>query len=190
MKLLNAALDWLLGKRRNIRQRIGITGHLLVEQFGPDGKLKYRGETHNIVTDAGDILFSSLAYTAAPTFNIRLGSAATAVSKAVANAGAYISTAHGSTDSVASSKVAMDSTYPKAGTNTPGSGSQVIFKHSYTAGVISGTCNRVSLCDSSEPADATSGALTYAIALLPDKPVTMGAADTLVITWTITFLGS
>jgi hypothetical protein len=167
-----------------------IRGHVLVEIFGPDGKLKYRGETHNKVTDQGDILFASLAYTSAPTFNMKLGSAATAVSKTKANAGAYIASAHGSNDYVASSQVAMDGTYPKAGTSTPGSGSQVVFKHSYGAGVVSGTVNRVALVASTETTDPSDGTLTYAIALLPDAPVTVGASDTLAITWTMTFLGA
>jgi hypothetical protein len=196
MNKIIAGLGWLVAFLDNvlkalcgINDPVGIKGHVLVELFGPDGELKYRGETTNKVTDQGDILFASLAYTAAPTFNMKLGTAATAVSKTKANAGAYIASAHGSNDYVAGSQLGMDSTYPKAGTSTPGSGSQVVFKRTWAAGVATDTLNRVALVDSTETTDPSDGTLTYAIALLPDAPVVKGSGDTLSVTWTITHLG-
>jgi hypothetical protein len=169
-----------------VRDRMGIRGSVLIELFGSDGKLKYRGETNNIVTDKGDALFSGLAYTAAPTFNMKLGTAATGVSKTYTDAGAYVASGHGSSDYVTGSQLGMDSTYPKVGA----SANIVQFKRTWAAGVATATLNRVALVDSTEGTDPTSGALTYAIALLPDKPVVKGAGDTLAVTWTITFTGT
>jgi hypothetical protein len=173
-----------------MRENMRIRGSVLVELFGPNGKLKYRGEVANKVTDQGDILFAALAYTAAPTFHMKLGTAATAVSKTKANAGAYIASGNGSADYVTGSQLVMDSTYPKAGTSTPGSGSQVVFKRSWAAGVATATLNRVALVDSTEATDPADGTLTYAIALLPNLPVVKGASDTLAVTWTMTLLGA
>jgi hypothetical protein len=173
-----------------MEDRMRIRGEVLFELFGPDGKLKDRRVIHNKVTDQGDILFAALAYTAAPTFHMKLGTAATAVSKTKADAGAYIASAHGSNDYVAGSQLVMDSTYPKAGTSTPGAGSQVVFKRSWGAGVATATLNRVALVDSTETTDPADGTLTYAIALLPDLPVVKGSNDTLAVTWTITLLGA
>jgi hypothetical protein len=194
LELIRGTIRKLLSTLANghgaVKNRVRVRGHLVVELFGPDGTLKYHGETHNVVTDQGDILFAALAYTAAPTFNMKLGTAATAVSKTKANAGAYIASAHGSNDYVTGSQLAMDSTYPKAGTSTPGSGSQVVFKRTWAAGVATATLNRVALVDSTENTDPADGTLTYAIALLPDKPVVKGASDTLAVTWTMTFLGA
>jgi hypothetical protein len=38
---------------KNIRDEIGITANVLIELFGPDGKLKEKREIHNTVTTAG-----------------------------------------------------------------------------------------------------------------------------------------
>lgn len=168
--------------RFGVNDRLGIVGHVAYELRGPGGELKKSGETHNVVTDKGDALFSSLAYTAAPTFQMKLGSTATAVSKTYDNAGAWIADADRPS---ASAQQAMDATFPKVG----GSANIVQFKVTYEAGEATGTSNRVALVDSTE-SNPSDGTKTYAIALLPDKPVVKGAADTLAITWTITFLGA
>lgn len=164
-----------------IRDRMRIVGHVSYDLFGSDGELKHHGETNNIVTDKGDALLSALAYTAAPTFHMKLGKTATAVSKIFDNAGAWIADA----DSEATGQQAMDATFPKVGASP----NIVQFKVTYAAGAATETWNRVALVDATEsnPADGT---LTYAIALLPDRPVVKGAADTLAVTWTITFLGA
>lgn len=163
------------------RDRMRIVGRVAYDLYGPDGTLKHHGETHNIVTDKGDALFSSLAYTAAPTFNMKLGETDTAPSKTYDNAGGWIADADMPTDG----QQAMDATYPKVGA----SANIVQFKVTYAAGNGTGTLNRVALVDSTE-SDPSDGTLTYAIASLPDKPVVKGAGDTLAVTWTITFLGA
>ena len=164
-----------------IKDRLGVRGHVAYRLIGPDGVVKKAGETDNIVTDKGDALFASLAYTAAPTFNIRLGKTATAASKTYNAAGGFIP----DSDSESDGQQGMDSTYPKVGA----SANIVKFVTTFAAGDATATWNRAALVDSTED-EPTDGTLTYAIALLPDKPVVKGAADTLEITWTITFLGA
>jgi len=171
-----------------MKDNMRIRGSVVVELFDAEGNLKQREEDHNIVTDQGDILFASLAYTAAPTFNMKLGTAATVASKTKANNGAFISSA-GSADYVSGTQQAMDATYPKAGTSTPGSGSQVVFKVTYAAGTGTATIQRASLCNSTETTSCADGTLTYAIAVLSSS-VVKTAADSLAVTWTITMLGA
>ena len=48
---LKDKLSFLVGK--NIQDGIGITANVLIELFGPDGKLKEKREIHNTVTAAG-----------------------------------------------------------------------------------------------------------------------------------------
>jgi len=177
---MNQIGDFLKGLR-GMDDRVRIQGHVHYDLFGPDGELKQSGDTHNIVTDKGDALFASLAYTAAPTFNMKLGKTDTAASKTYDNAGGWIADA----DSEADAQQAMDATYPKVGA----SANIVQFKVTYAAGDATATWNRVALVDSTE-SEPTDGTLTYAIALLPDKPVVKGAGDSLAITWTVTFLGA
>jgi hypothetical protein len=164
-----------------IKDRLGVKGHVSYRLIGPDGTVKTSGETDNIVTDKGDALFSSLAYTAAPTFNIKLGKTATAASKTYDAAGGFIPDA----DSENDAQQAMDATYPKVGV----AANIAKFVTTFAAAAATATWNRVALVDSTE-SDPADGTKTYAIALLPDKPVVKGAADTLEITWTITFLGA
>jgi len=148
---------------------------------GSDGQLKASGVNHNIVTDKGDALFASLAYTAAPTFQIKLGKTATAPSKTFNNAGAYIPNA----DSEADAQRAMDATYPKVG----GAANVTRYRTSYGAGVATGVWNRAALVDATE-SDPADGTLTYAIALLEDRPVPKALLDTLEVTWEIEFTGA
>lgn len=166
---------------RGTRDRMRIVGQVSYDLFGPDGELKQHGEGNNIVTDKGDALLSSLAYTTAPTFEMKLGETDTAPSKTYDNAGGWIADA----DTPTGGQQGMDSTYPKVGA----SANIVQFKVTWAAGDATATLNRVALVDSTESAPSD-GTLTYAIASLPDKPVTKGASDTLAVTWTITFLGS
>lgn len=45
----------------------GIVGHVVAELFGPDGNLKSRCETHNLVTDTGDQYYGDRAINAQGT---------------------------------------------------------------------------------------------------------------------------
>jgi hypothetical protein len=164
-----------------VNEKMRIIGRVSYRHLGPNGEVIAQGKTSNIVTDKGDALFSTLAYTAAPTFEIKLGKTATAPSKTYNNAGGFIPNA----DSEADAQRAMDATYPKAGA----SANIVQFQTTYPITVATETWNRVALVDATE-SDPADGTLTYAIALLDPKPVAKGAADTLEVTWEIEFVGS
>ena len=163
------------------QDRVRLRGRVSYVLRGADGRVKCMGATHNIVTDKGDALLSSLPYTAAPTFNIRLGKTATAPSKTYNNAGGYIP----DSDSVAGAQRAMDATYPKVGTSP----NIAQFRTTYPAAVATDTWNRAALVNATE-SNPSDGTLTYAIALLDPLPVAKGAGDTLEMTWDIEFTGS
>ena len=182
---LNQVIRECLERRqKGPRDRTRIRGRLSYTLRGPDGRIKAQGANDNIVTDKGDELFASLSYTAAPTFNIKLGKATTAPSKTYNNAGAWIADA----DSENDAQRAMEATYPKV---KAGAGNENIvqYKSVYGAGVATETWNRAALVDSNEN-NPTDGTLTYAIALLDPRPVAKGSDDTLEVLWEITFTGS
>ncbi|MBK9029314.1 MAG: hypothetical protein IPN98_16535 [Propionivibrio sp.] len=49
------ALDRGTGRTDGVR----IVGHVVAEMFGPDGVLKARVESHNLITAVGDQLYAS-----------------------------------------------------------------------------------------------------------------------------------
>ena len=88
--------------------KLGIRGHVVAELFGPDGNLKQREATHNLITDVGDNYLASLAYgTSSWTARMKTGSASTAASKN--GAGSFVATGDYNSGSVH----AMASTFPK-----------------------------------------------------------------------------
>jgi len=173
-----------VGFNRGPQDGVGVKGMITVELFGPDGKLKYRSENHNLVTDKGDAHWAAVAYgTALGTLGMKLGTASTATSKTYNNAGAYVAVA----DYVSGSAAAMVDSYPKVGTSP----NIAQYQSTWAAGVATNsTINRVSLCDNTTDAGETDGTHTWAIALMAPAPVAKGASDTLTITWLITFLGA
>lgn len=173
--------DFLAWADSGLSDGMGLRDNVLVTLRGPDGKVKWAGTAHNLVTDKGDALFASLAYTAAPTFNMKLGNTATAASKTYDAAGGYIPDA----DSSPVTQQAMDGTYPKVGA----AANKVAFRVTFAAGTGTATWNRVALVNATE-SNPSDGTLTYAIALLPDAPVVKGASDTLQVDWVITHLGA
>ena len=79
------ALDRGTGRTDGVR----IVGHVVAEMFGPDGVLKARVESHNLITAVGDQLYASrgagLTSSAVPT-GMKLGTGSTAVAKTGAGA--------------------------------------------------------------------------------------------------------
>jgi len=152
--------------------------------IGPDGRVKWEGHTRNLVTDKGDAYFAGLVVSGTVgTLGMKLGTATTAVSKTYNDAGAYIAVA----DYVSGSAAGMVATWPKAGS----SANIAQYKSSWAAGTAtSSTLNRVSLCDNTTDAGEADGTHTWAIALLPDKPVNKGSSDTLEVIWNVTLLGA
>jgi hypothetical protein len=94
--------------RRPLADALGITGCAVAELRGPDGELKLRQATKNMITDVGDTYLAALAFGGSLwTYRTKTGSGSTAAAKS--GAGSFI----GSGDYNAGSAHAMASTYPK-----------------------------------------------------------------------------
>jgi hypothetical protein len=165
------------GFNRERNDHIGIRGHVVAELFGPDGRLKQREETHNLVTDVGDVYLAQLAYGDKwATNGLKLGSASTAAAKngagsfnAVAD---YISgSAHAPTLAVGSSNNILKIT------------------HTWAAGEATGTSRRMGWVNNTTDAGEADATNTAAMTVF-DADIPKGASDTLAITWNITFLGA
>lgn len=161
--------------------RMKMTGEVIAEVHGPDGKLKQRLVTHNLVTDQGDDFAKSAIYTAAyGTWGMKLGTASTAAAKN--GAGSFIAVA----DYVAGSAQALDDATPKEGA------SAIIcqFRRLWAAGEgTSNTINRVAIVDNTTDAGEADATHTYAIAVFAAQ-IAKGAADTLTVTWNVTYTGA
>jgi hypothetical protein len=163
-----------------MKSKMRACGHVVAELFGPDGKVKGRWEQDNLVTDIGDQMLASLAYgTAGWTYRMKTGSASTAAAKN--GAGSFVAVG----DYNSGSAHAMDATYPKVGI----SANIAQFKVTWAAGENTNTIRRVGLVDNATDAgeaDATHTAATSVFA----GDIVKAAADSLAVTWTITFLGA
>lgn len=155
-------------------------GHIVAELFGPDGALKQREEIDNLVTDVGDNYLASLAFgTAGWTYRMKTGSASTAAAKS--GAGSFCAVA----DYNSGSAHAMDATYPKVGASTNISQ----YKVTWAAGENTNTIRRVGIVDNATNAGEADATHTLAMGVFA-ADIPKGAADTLAVTWTITFLGA
>jgi len=161
------------------KDAMGLRGQVILELHGPDGELKHRVVTHNIVTDQGDDFAKSAIYTAAyGTWGMKLGTAATAVAKS--GAGSFI----GAGDYVSGSALALDDSTPKEGA----SANIVQFRRLFAAGEGTATIERVSIVDNTTDAAEADATHTYAIALT--GTIVKAAGDTLTVTWNVTYLGA
>jgi hypothetical protein len=161
--------------------KIGLRGMVIAELRGPDGQLKQRQITHNIVTDQGDALAAKAIYTAAySTWGMKLGTAATAGAKN--GAGSYIAAG----DYVSGSAKALDDSTPKQGA----SANIVQFRRLWAAGEgTNANINRVAIVDNTSDAGEADATHTYAIAQFSGA-INKGASDTLTVTWNVTYTGS
>ena len=70
---------------RALNDKSGIFGEVVAELFGPDGELKARCATHNLVTSVGDQYYAGRAALSsslpAQVTGMKLGSGSTAVAK-------------------------------------------------------------------------------------------------------------
>ena len=158
-----------------------IRGHVVVEVHGPDGRLKGRCETHNLVTAVGDQLYASrgagLTSSAAPT-GMKLGAGSTAVAKT--GAGAALVTY------LSGSNKAFDATYPSA------TGGVVTYRRTYAPGEAT-TASPITECvivNDTIATDATSAAAATISRVLLTGIGSKAAGDTLTVTWTHTILGA
>lgn len=163
---------------------ISATGHVVIEVFGPDGELKEREVTHNLITQAGDEYYgeraAGIAGAPGQVVGMKLGTGSTAVAKTGAGAAlvTYLSGSH----------KAIDGGYPTSGLN--GSSRRITWKTSWTAGTVNGSALReVIITNESSLTNATSAeADTICRALF--GPMTLGSLDTISITWSHDLLGA
>lgn len=158
----------------------GATGVVVAEVIGPDGVVKSRYETHNLITTAGDQVYAArgagLGTPAAPT-GMKLGTGTTAVAKT--GAGAALVTY------ITGSNKAFDATYPS---NT---GNQVVYKRTYAPGEATNSAiAEVVLVNDAIATDATSAAANTVSRALFGSPINKAAADQLAVTWTHTITGA
>lgn len=151
---------------------------------GPDGRIKARCVTKNLITSVGDQYYAGRAALAsglpAQATGMRLGTGSTAVAKS--GAGAAIVTY------LSGSNKAFDATYPTA------TGGVVTYKRTYAAGeattasaITEVVINNDTIAN--DNATTATAANTIARALLAGIG-SKGASDTLTVTWTHTLLGA
>lgn len=161
-----------------------IKGTVIAELFGPDGVLKERCETSNLVTATGDQYYAGRAALStglpAQVTGFRLGTGSTAVAKT--GAGAAIVTY------LAGSNKANDSGFPTAAAGV------VTWKRTYAPGeattaspITEVVLNTDTIAN--DNATTATAANTIARALLTGIS-SKAAGDTLTITWTHTLLGA
>lgn len=162
----------------------GITGVVVAELRGPDGELKGRCETHNLVTAVGDQYYAGrAALTAglpAQVTGFRLGTGSTATAKTGAGAAivTYLATSNKANDSgfptVVAGVVTWKRTYAPTEATTASPITEVVLNTDTIA---------------NDNATTATAANTIARALLTGIG-SKAAGDTLTITWTHTIVGA
>lgn len=158
-----------------------IRGEVTVVLTGPDGKIKARSVTHNIVTNTGDQYYAGRAALAsgqpAQVTCMKLGAGSTTPAKS--GAGAALVTYLSGSDK------AMDATFPTAAAGV------VTWKRTYAAGeaTTASPITEVALVTDAI-ADATSLAADTIARALISGVASKGAGDTLTVTWTHTLTGA
>lgn len=157
-------------------------GWVVAELTGPDGNVKSRCATRNLITSAGDNVYVSrgsgaTSPPAAPT-GMRLGAGSTAVAKT--GAGAALVTY------LSGSNKAFDSTFPSVAANV------ATYKRTYAAGeaTTASPITEAVIVNDTIATDATSTATNTVARVLLTGIGSKGASDTLTITWTHTLTGA
>lgn len=173
-----------LARLRGAGDLVGIHGVVLAEMYGPDGELKNRVLTNNLVTATGDQYFAGRAALSsglpAQVTGFRLGTGSTAVAKTGAGA-AIVSYLSGSNK-------APDGGYPTAVAGV------ATWRRTYAAGeatsgspITEAVLNTDTIAN--DNATTATAANTIARVLLAGIG-SKGAGDTLTLTWAITILGA
>ncbi len=163
-----------------IRDASGTVGRVHVVLRGPDGRIKYEETIHNLVSDQGDKHCAYLFHSAPTAMDdMKLGSASTAASKS--GAGSFVATG----DYISGSAHACDTASPKEGDTAD----EVNFIHTWAAGEATGTIRRCGIVDNTTDAGEADATHTLTMVVFSGD-IVKGAADTLKVTWGITFLGS
>lgn len=162
----------------------GITGVMKWELRGPDGKIKQSGENHNIVVDEGDDMVSDrMALT--PTIPVVIG-----MSLGTGYVGAPKNTVWLTTGYAGNYK-AFDATYPKI--KAAGADANILqLQCTFAAGeATSNGIDEACITNVSSAGNGLHPENSWILAYAQITPeVNKGAADTLVILWSCTVLGS
>lgn len=159
-----------------------IAGEVTVTLTGPDGKIKARSVTKNLVTDVGDQYYAGRAVLSsglpAQVTGMKLGTGSTAPAKNGSGAAlvAYL----------AGSNKAFDAGFPTA------SGGVVTWKRTYAAGEATSASpitEVVLVTETIANNDTSTAAETIARALISGI-ASKGAGDTLTVQWTHTLRGA
>ena len=165
----------------DLKDSTGIRGVVIAELIGPDGTIKARCETHNLVTTTGDQYYAGRAALStglpAQVTGMKLGTGSTAPAKSGAGAAlvTYLSNSH----------QANDGGYPTAAAGV------VTHRVTYAAGkATSGSPITEVVLVTDALADATSSAANTICRALLSGIGSKGAGDSLQVTWTHTILGA
>lgn len=161
-----------------------IRGLVVVELFGPDGKLKQREQGYNLVTDYGDEHIAKRIFddSALIVTGMRLGTSTTAVDKQSAG-GALVAYISGSQEALD-----VTATFSDKGADL---GSRATHVCTWIAGdVVDTNINEVVLTDETAITD-TSGVLTDTVArFVFGASIDKQAGDQLIVTWHLDVLGA
>ena len=164
------------------RDTAGIRGRVVAELYGPDGELKARCETHNLVTAVGDQFYAGRAVLSAGLpaqvtgFKLGTGSTAPAKSGAGAALAAYL----------AGSNRAPDAGYPTA------VGGVATWRRTFGPGegTSASPITEAVLVTDAIASDTTSAAAATIARALITGIASKGAEDTLVVTWAHELVGA
>jgi len=164
------------------RDTAGIRGTVVAELYGPNGELKARCETHNLVTAVGDQFYAGRAVLSAGLpaqvtgFKLGTGSTAPAKSGAGAALAAYL----------AGSNRAPDAGYPTA------VGGVATWRRTFGPGegTSASPITEAVLVTDAIASDTTSAAAATIARALITGIASKGAEDTLVVTWAHELVGA
>ena len=173
-----------MSKGREMNEGTKIRANVLVELRGPNGELKYREEAHNLVTDYGDEHLAKRVFddTALIVTGMRLGTGATAASKAGAGAAivTYITTSQEALDSVAA--------FSDKGA---GLGARAQHVCTWIAGDITNAAiAEVVLTDETALTNVAGTAANTVARFVFGATIDKQAGDSLAVTWNIDILGA
>lgn len=157
------------------------------------GRVKAEGYYSNLITDAGDLYYATMALAgvlpangSAPTkvTGMKLGTGTTAAAKN--GAGAAIVTY------LPGSGQVFDGTYPKTSNVGAGSGVQAVYQVTYPPGTASSSgITEVAIVNDAATNNSNGSLVANTISrVVFGSPYNKGSLDTLAVNWTHLFLGS
>lgn len=165
--------------------RIGLTGLVTATCFAQDGTVRWRVETHNLITQVGDQYFAERAVgigsPPGQVTGMKLGTGSTAVAKT--GGGAALTTY------LTGSDVAIDGGFPAS--SLSGSSRQIAWQTTWNPGVAT-TASTITeaVIVNDTLANATSAAANTVARALLSGAGSKASGDTLVVVWNHLALGS